>query len=322
MQRRLTRRAIAVVVVGALALLGAACGDDEEPTTSGAAPSTSSSESSATIPDGPTITIGAQDFPESKILSEIYGQALENAGYDVKQQDLGGFRDIVYTSFKSGDINFTAEYAASALEFLNGFAGEATPDIDETAAKLAPQLEKKGLQALEAAPAVDSNALVMTAERAEELHATKISDLTEDLKLGATPDCEENASCIPGLKTKYGLDFSENFTPLDGGGPLTVKALDEGAIDVGILFTTSGVIAQKGWVILEDDKGFVNADNIIPVTSDAVVEAYGQDFIDLINEISAAITTEKLSELNKRVDSDKEDPDKVATDFLTEADLL
>jgi hypothetical protein len=88
--------------------------------------------------DGPTIVIGAQDFGESAILAQVYGQALAAAGYPVSQQALGGFRDLVFTSFDSGDINFTAEYAASALEFLNGFAGEASGDIDDTAEKLQP----------------------------------------------------------------------------------------------------------------------------------------------------------------------------------------
>ena len=43
--------------------------------------------------------------------------------------------------------------------------------------------------------------------------------------------------------------------PLDGGGPLTVAALDEGEIDVAILFSTDGTIADKGWVVLNDDAG-------------------------------------------------------------------
>ena len=51
------------------------------------------------IPDGPTITIGAQDFGESAILAQIYGQALSAAGYPVDHQALGGFRDLVFTAF-------------------------------------------------------------------------------------------------------------------------------------------------------------------------------------------------------------------------------
>ena len=220
----------------------------------------------------------------------------------MEQQALGGFRDVVYTSFESGDINFTAEYAASALEFLNGGKGVATrPTPRPRPRRSRTELKAKALVALEAAPAVDSNSFVVTAETASAKGLKSVSDLTDDLRLGGPPDCPENASCLPGLEKVYGLDLSGGFTPLDGGGPLTVAALEGGEIDVAILFITDGTIAEKKWVVLADDKGLINADNVIPVTSDAVAEAYGDDFTALVNKISAAMTTAELTELNRRV---------------------
>ena len=224
----------------------------------------------------------------------------------------------MFASFESGDINFSAEYAASALEFLNGFAGEATADVDETVALLQTQLEPKGLAAFTPSPAVDSNSFVVTAETAEELGLDNVSDLTADLTLGGPPDCPENPGCLPGLESTYGIDLSGNFVPLDGGGPLTVAALEEGEIDVAILFSTNGIIADKGWVVLNDDKGLFNADNIMPVLSQDVIDAYGADLQALVDSISAALTTEGLTELNRRVDIELEDADAVAIDWLTE----
>ena len=216
MRSRPTR--YAAIAVLALALPLAACGSDDDTSSGTAAPADSTAPAASDAPadsaapadgsapsdstasgDGPDITIGAQDFGESTILAEIYGQALENVGYPVSQQALGGFRDIVFASFESGDINFTPEYAASALEFLNDFAGEATGDIDETIGLLETQLAPLGLVAFAPAPAVDSNSFVVTAETAEELGLENVSDLTDDLTLGGPPDCPDNASCIPGL---------------------------------------------------------------------------------------------------------------------------
>ncbi len=91
------------------------------------------------------------------------------------------------------------------------------------------------------------------------------------------PTARRTQFCIPGLQSVYDLDLSANFVPLDGGGPLTVAALDEGEIDVAILFSTDGTIADKGWVVLNDDKGLINADNIVPVASQELVDAYGDD---------------------------------------------
>lgn len=273
-------------------------------------------------PDGPAIVIGAQDFGESAILAQVYGQALAEAGCDVRQQPLGGFRDIVFTSFGSGDINFTAEYAASALEFLNGQAGEATGDIDETMGPFRERLAERDLVAFEASPAVDSNSFVVTRETAEALGLSAVSDLTPDLRLGGPPDCPDNAGCIPGLIAVYDIDMSENFVPLDGGGPLTVAALEGGEIDVAILFSTSGVIAERDWVVLEDDRQLINADNIVPVATRALVDAHGDGFVALVDAVSAALDTPQLTELNRRYDIELEDADVVAADWLRSAGFL
>jgi osmoprotectant transport system substrate-binding protein len=299
------------------ALLISACGSDEDTADAGLSPSDSVCEA-----DGPEIVIGAQAFGESAILAEVYGQALADAGCTVRQQSLGGYRDLVFTSFASGDINFTAEYAAAALEFLNGFAGEASGEIAPTAAALQGYLADLGLTALDASPAVDSNAFVVTAETAERLGIARISDLTEGLRLGGPPDCGDNAACIPGLRNVYGLDLSANFIPLDGAGPITVAALLGGEIDVAVLFSTAGVIAQENWVVLDDDLNMINADNIIPVASQTLVDSYGQGFVDLINRVSAALDTPQLTELNRLYDIDKEDADDVARNWLISAGLI
>ena len=106
---------------------------------------------------------------------------------------------------------------------------------------------------------------------------------------------------------------------LDAAGhvPLVPRA-DEERIDVGVLFSTDGRIASEGWVLLEDDQGMLAADNIFPILSEDVADAYGQDLIDLLDEVSAALTTEDLIELNKRYDVDREDADDIAEDWLAE----
>ena len=308
-------------VLAVLALLAGACGDDggDEEEGSASSGSEATGETADVPPDGPTITIGTQDFGESAILSQIYGQTLINAGYSVEYQELGGYRDLEVPAFESGDINFAPEYVASMLEFLNEFAGEATSDVDETVGLLREQLSEIGLQALEPAPAVDTNTFVVTPETADELSLSGIGDLTDDLTLGAPQDCEANAFCLPGLETVYGIDLSAGFTPLDSG--VIPDALDAGEVDVAVLFSTSGIIADRGWVVLEDTDGLLAADNVVPVVTDELVEVYGAEFESLVNEVSAAITTENLTEANARFDIDAEDADVIAADFIAENGL-
>ena len=118
-----------------------------------------------------------------------------------------------------------------------------------------------------------------------------LAGLEGELTLGGPPDCETNPFCIPGLQRVYGIDFSGSFTPLDAGS-VTVQALESGEIDIAILFSTSGIIADKGWVLLEDDQSMLAADNVVPVVSADLDQAYGDEFRSLVDEISAAISTE------------------------------
>jgi osmoprotectant transport system substrate-binding protein len=308
-------------LLAVLALLGAACGgdnDDENDVGGEESSDTSAGEDAGAIPEGPSITIGAQDFGESAILAEIYSQVLDDAGYDVSIQSLGGFRDIELSSFEAGDINMAIEYAASMLEFLNENAGEATGDAQETVDLLQERLTEINLQALEPAEAVDTNGFVVTQETSEGEGLASLSDLEgrDDLVLGGPQDCETNPFCIPGLQRVYGVDLSGNFQGLDPG--LVPEALDAGEIDVGVIFSTNGIIADKGWVLLEDDQQMLAADNITPVVDTEVAEAYGDGLADLVNEVSSQLTTEDLTELNRQFDVDKREANDIAADWVAD----
>jgi len=320
MRRNSLRVLMALLAV--LALLAAACGDDDDDTQ--ASDSGQTEDGGGAPPDGPAISIGAQDFGESAILSEIYSQALEAQGFDVSIQTLGGFRDLLFGAFDSGDVNLAPDYVASELEFLNDFAGEATSDVDETLELLQPRLEERDLAALDPSDAVDTNSFVVTQETADDLGLTTLSDLAEkgaDLTLGAPQDCETNGFCIPGLQRVYDLDLSANFVPLDFG--VIPASLDAGEIDVAVIGSTDGRLADPdtGWALLEDDKTMLAADNVFPVASQELVDAYGDDLTSVLDDISSQLTTEDLTELNRRFDIDKEDADAIAESWLSDHDL-
>jgi osmoprotectant transport system substrate-binding protein len=144
--------------------------------------------------------------------------------------------------------------------------------------------------------------------------ATVASQLT----LGGPPECPQRPFCIPGLRDVYGIEFG-NFVALDVGGPLTVEALESGEIDVGLLFSTSSVIEDNGWVVLEDDQNLQNAENITPVVRSEVLDS---TITERLNAISAALDSERITELNSEVEIDGRDPADVAADFLEGEGLL
>jgi len=163
------------------------------------------------------------------------------------------------------------------------------------------------------------DALAVTQETADELGIETYTDLAGvagDLTLGAPAECAEFPACIPGLRDTYGIEFGD-FVPLEAGPPI-FDALNNGDIDVARVFSTDAAIAENGWVVLEDDQGLNPVQNVIPVGNE---DADTEEIADIVNEVSAALTTEELTELNRRVVIDVEDPEDVAADWLEENDL-
>jgi osmoprotectant transport system substrate-binding protein len=309
------KRSTKVLATLAVALLGltVACSSDSKTSTSSG--SSSSAAASAKL------SIGYQDFGESQILAEIYAQGLKAKGFETSTQKLGGFRDLEIKAYDDGTINFAPEYAASMLEFLNGKKGEASGDVTDTVSKLNTQLDGKGLASFKVTDAVDTNAFVMTKAKADSLGIKSLSDLASkgaSLKLGGPADCETNPFCIPGLKSKYGLDMSANFQALETSA--VASALDAGAIDVALLFSTDGRIVANNYVLLQDDKHLLAADNVIPVAKKDL--ASNSDLTSAVNNIGTYITTDALIAMNKSFDVDKEDAAVIAKDFLTKNGLI
>ena len=150
--------------------------------------------------------------------------------------------------------------------------------------------------------------------------AGSTATIASKLVLGGPPECPTRPYCEKGLKDTYGLNF-KSFTPLDIG-PLTAAALEQNKIQLGTQLTTSGVIASKGWVLLKDDKKLQPADNVTPVIRSEIADKYGTAMADLVNAVSAKITTAVLTDLNKQTDIDQKDPDDVAMSWLESENLI
>ena len=123
------------------------------------------------------ITVGSTNFYEQEILGEIFAQILASNGATVERKFQLGNREIVFPALESGEIDVLAEYAATALEFVNGGAGQATADPAATVAALNAALAPKGLVALDYAAATDQNGYVVTKATADQYGLVKISDL-------------------------------------------------------------------------------------------------------------------------------------------------
>lgn len=267
--------------------------------------------------DGEPITVSSFNFNESVIVAEIYAQALERADYAVERNMNLGNREVVKPALEAGEIDLVPEYVGTIAGFLGGTA---TADSQATWEEAKGLFEELGVTLLAFSPAQDKNAYVVTAETASGNGLTTLSDLGDvagEFRFGGPPECPEREFCLQGLETVYGLEFAE-FVPLDAAGPITIAALEGGDVDIALLFSSQGVIAEKGWVVLEDDMGLQPAENLVPAIRQAVVDEYGEDLTNLLDEVSEKIEQEALIEMNKRADIDGEDPAVIAGEWLDE----
>ncbi|MBO3087692.1 glycine betaine ABC transporter substrate-binding protein [Cellulomonas dongxiuzhuiae] len=79
-------------------------------------------------------------------------------------------------------------------------------------------------------------------------------------------------------------------------------------------------VAGETLVVLEDDLGLQNADNVIPAIN-AQVAADHPQVVELLDAVSAALDTDRLIELNRAVDVERRTPTEVAAQFVTDESL-
>ena len=311
------RRSVAAVIAAAALALSGCAGDDLESDSSG-------NDSGSASGSGP-VRISSQAFPEAALVSQMYAQLLENEGFepDVKLVDA---RDAYMSTFPDS-IDVVPEYTGGIVDFLNTRENGAdaepltTSDAQESIDAASDLLDGAGITLLDPSEATDTNAFFVTKEYSESEGVTKLSDLEgKSVVLAAAPDCEGRADCEGGLTKTYGIDVTK-ILPLGFASDQTYQSVLDGESQLGLTSTTDGTLESQGLVLLEDDQEIQPAQNLVPAVSTSFLDE-NPDVEGVLNDLMAALTTEKLTELNGRVSVDREKEEDVAKDFLQSEGLL
>jgi osmoprotectant transport system substrate-binding protein len=276
---------------------------------------------------GDKVTIVGQKFTEADVMTQLYKQLLEKEGFETDVKNLGA-RDIYLGPLQKGDVQVSADYLSSMTEALNRKANGdeaapvASPDVEKTLGQLKTLGAKYDITPLEPAKAEDANAYAVTKDYAEKNNLTTLSDLGKlgkPIELAANSDCSERPDCGKGLKSVYGIKLTK-IEPLGFGSNDTKNALTNGEVQLGQVGTTDGSLDQKGLVVLEDDKNWQNAENLVPVVNSAWLKK-NPKAEDALNKLSDVLTTEDLTMLNAKVDGERLEASQVAEDYLKEKGL-
>ena len=263
-----------------------------------------------------SIKVGSADFPESKIIAEIYAQALEANGFEITRQFGIGSRETYVPAVKDHSIDLIPEYTGNLLQYFD--KENTTTDPDAVLLALYDALPGD-LSILTPSPANDQDTVAVSSETAKRWNLKTIGDLaahSAEVKFGAPSEFLNRAEGLPGLKEKYGLDIAPaNFVSIsDGGGPATVRALVDGTVTAADIFSTSPAIPQHNLVVLEDPKNNFLAANVVPLVAS---QKLSDQLKTVLNAVSAKLSTEALVEMNTETSGNAGiDPDEAAAKWV------
>ncbi|EFM20699.1 glycine betaine ABC transporter substrate-binding protein [Pantoea sp. PNT01] len=275
------------------------------------------------------LVMATKSFTEQHILSAMTVLWLQKKGFEVVPK-----RNIATTIGRNAllnkQIDMTWEYTGTSLIIFNHIN---KPMSSQQAYETVKKLDAKlGLVWLNPAPMNNTYAFAMTRERAEKEGITTLSQLVAKIEQVRKSDPDHNwrlgldlefAGRSDGLKPlqkTYNLALDRpQIRQMDPG--LVYNAIRDGFVDAGLIYTTDGRVKGFNLKVLEDDKHFFPSYNVTPVVRQDVLASHpGLD--TALNQLSAQITDEAITELNKRVDIDHESPENVARDFLQSKNML
>ena len=261
------------------------------------------------------LVIGSMSSTEQNILGEIVAQHLEHRfGRKMdRRPDLGGSLNA-YQALQNGEIGIYPEYTGAIIT-------EVLKEQSATDPSAVFERARSELKRIAQAQLMDSlgfdNGFVAVI-RSDDPRAAKVSALSEAAavsdgwKLAASFDFQQLSDGLPSLM-QYKLPMKA--APRSMGGDLLFKALEQMSASMIIARATDGILTQKDWKVLRDDRAhFAPRQACLIVKADLINTLPGLG--PALQELSGKITTEKMRSMNAMVDLGEMPAREVASSFL------
>jgi osmoprotectant transport system permease protein len=258
-----------------------------------------------------TISIGAKNFNEGYLLSEVLAQLFELNEFQIERRyNLGGTL-ICFEALKNREIDIYPEYTGTISEQI------LQSDTNFTLDELRVEVGKRyGLEI--SAPYGFNNTYSLAVKRklAEKYGLQCISDLRvhPELRFAFSYEFLERKDGWQNLSSVYQLPQ----TPVGIEHGLSYQALNQEKIDLIDIYSTDGEVTRYNLKILEDDLNFF--------PQYLAVALYSKDLPQkakaLIGGLENIINEEKMQKLNAQVVFEKKSYEQVARSFLTSTELI
>jgi osmoprotectant transport system substrate-binding protein len=263
-----------------------------------------------------TVVVSGKMWTEQYILTEMLAQVIEEkTDLNVEREEALGEVSILTPAIEKGEIDMYVEYTGTGLKAVLKEEAEQGASADEIYDQVKSGYEEKyGVTWLE--PLGFENTYTLAYRKGEGVDAETFSELipsSEDMVFGAPHQFYERpGDGYDDLVKAYEFNFknTESYDP-----NIMYEAVKNGDVDLIPAFTTDGRIQRYDLATTKDDKGFFPPFYAAPIVRQEVLEEH-PELEDAINALAGQISEEEMSELNAKVDMDKEEAEDVAREFL------
>ena len=268
-----------------------------------------------------TIHIATKPMTEQYILGEMLDILIEQ-DTDLKvdlTQGVGGGTSNIEPAMESGEFDLYPEYTGTAWNMVlkkDGLYNEEMFQTLQKEYKKSLHMQWSGMYGFN-----NTYGLVVRKEIADKYHLETYSDLkavADQLTFGAEYDFFEREDGYDALCKAYDLKFKKTMD-MDIG--LKYQAINQGKIDVMVIFTTDGQLAVSDVKVLKDDKGFYPSYMCGNVIRSEVVKKH-PELIKVLDKLSGKISDSDMAKMNYEVESEGKEPRDVAKAFLKKNGLI
>ncbi|XEC31628.1 glycine betaine ABC transporter substrate-binding protein [Streptomyces fradiae] len=271
--------------------------------------------------EGASLTVTSKNFSENIILGQMIGLVFKAAGAEVLDRTNLAGSISTREAIVKGDADAMYEYTGTAwITYL----GHAEPIVD-------PQKQWEAVRDADRANGVvwlpqstldNTYALAISRKNNEKYKLRTLSDAAALAKKdpSAVTLCVENEFAsrddgLPGMQKAYGMSLpASNIQKMDAGIIYTQVSKSDSCL-LGEVYTTDGRIKAMDLTVLEDDKHFFPNYNAAPELNGKAFAEH-PEIADLLNPVTAKLTTEVAQDLNAKVDVEGQDPHEVAKEWL------
>lgn len=270
---------------------------------------------------GDTIRIATKPMTEQYILGEMLDLLVEqDTDLNVElTQGVGGGTSNIQPAMERGDFDLYPEYTGTGWNAVLKQDGVYTEQLFpqlEQAYRQSYHMQWVGMYGFN-----NTYGLLVRREIADQYDLHTYSDLAavaDRLVFGAEYDFFEREDGYDALCSRYGFRF-KNTVDLDIG--LKYQALEQGELDVMVIFTTDGQLSTADGTVLEDDLQFFPSYQCGNVVRSQVLEEH-PELKPVLEKLEGSISDQDMARMNHQVEGEGQEPRDVAEAFLRGQGLL